>query len=230
VARLTGEIGGTPLKGQAEWFRDPAWDQTAQDEFERRLSRARAGNRPQYLHIKALALRGAHHLAGAKQLLKRVVSDYPEALDCRRCVELLGDIARGEGSTEIAETNYREVIGRWPDLNATSGMVEVSLAELLTESDRRDSNDEALRLLDSALRRGRMLNSDLFRWNVALARVAERIGDPETVARAARTALSLTNRGPQFARHPTLGVVAAAPPILEWLENAANRAGNPPPK
>jgi predicted Zn-dependent protease len=206
---------------QGEWFRDPAWDQAARDEFERRLSRARAGNRPQYLRIKALALRGARHLAGAKQLLYRVVSDYPESLDCRFCLELLGDIAREEGSAQIAERNYREVIRRWPDLNATSGMVEVSLAELLAESNRRDGDDEALRLLDSALKRGRMLNSNLFRWNVALARVAERIGDSETVTRAARTALSLTERGPQFPRHSRVGLVAAEPATLVWLEKAA---------
>ena len=205
----------------ADWFRDPGWDRATRDQFEERLNRARIGNRAQYLRIKALALRDAGELRGAKELLNRVVSDYPESMDCGFCLELLGDIGREEGSAEAAERNYREVIRRWPDLNGTSGMVEVSLAEVLTESAGLERHEEALRLLDSALKRGRMMNSDLFRWNIALARVAEQLGDAETVSRAARTAVSLTKVGPQFPRHPTVGLARPDAATLAWLERAA---------
>ena len=171
--------GPTPNRRRqsADWFRDPAWDRATRDQFEDRLNRARIGNRPQYLRIKALALRDAGELEAAKQLLNRIVSDYPDSMDCGFCLELLGDIAREEGSSENAEKHYREVLRRWPDLNGTTRMVEVSLAEVLTESAGPDRHEEALRLLDSALKRGRMMNSDLFRWNIALARVAEQLGD-----------------------------------------------------
>ena len=205
----------------ADWFRDPGWDRATRDQFEERLNRARIGNRAQYLRIKALALRDAGELHGAKELLNRVVSDYPESMDCGFCLELLGDIGREEGSAEAAERSYREVIRRWPDLNGTTGMVEVSLAEVLTVSAGPDRHEEALRLLDSALKRGRMMNSGLFRWNIALARVAEKLGDTETVARAARTALSLAKLGPQFPRHPTVGLARPDPSTLAWLEKAA---------
>jgi len=205
----------------ADWFRDPGWGRATRDQFEERLNRARIGNRAQYLRIKALALRDAGELHGAKELLNRVVSDYPDSMDCGFCLELLGDIAREEGSSETAEKNYRDVIRRWPDLNGTSGMVEVSLAEVLTESAGLERHEEALRLLDSALKRGRMMNSDLFRWNIALARVAEQLGDAETVSRAARTALSLTKVGPQFPRHPTVGLARPDAATLAWLERAA---------
>lgn len=40
-----------------EWFRSPLWDETARTEFEQRLGRARAYNRPPHLRIKAIALR-----------------------------------------------------------------------------------------------------------------------------------------------------------------------------
>jgi hypothetical protein len=100
-------------------------------------------------------------------------------------------------------------------------MVEVSLAEILTDVSGGSRHEEALRLLDSALKRGQMLNSGLFRWNVALARVAEQIGDLETVSRAAKSALSLAKRGPQFSRHPTVGLAVSDPSILAWLEKAA---------
>jgi len=39
-----------------DWFRSSDWSGDAQEEFERRLSRAGASSRPQYLRIKALAL------------------------------------------------------------------------------------------------------------------------------------------------------------------------------
>jgi predicted Zn-dependent protease len=217
--------GATPNKRRqsADWFRDPGWDRGTRDQFEERLNRARLGNRPQYLRIKALALRDAGELEAAKQLLDRVVGDYPGSMDCGICLEVLGDIARELGSSEIAEKHYREVIRRWPDLNGTTGLVEVSLAELLNEIDAPNRHDEALRLLDSALKRGRMMNSGMFRWNIALARVAEKLGDTETVSRAARTALSLTKLGPQFPRHPTVGLARPDAATLAWLERAAGR-------
>jgi len=205
----------------ANWFRDPGWDRASRDQFEERLNRARIGNRAQYLRIKALALRDAGELQGANELLNRVVSDYPESMDCGFCVELLGDIAREEGSSETAERNYRDVIRRWPDLNGTTGMVEVSLAEVLTESAGPDRHEEALRLLDSALKRARMMNSGLFRWNIALAKVAGQLGDVGTVSRAAKTALSLTKLGPQFPRHPTVGLALPDAATVAWLEKAA---------
>jgi tetratricopeptide (TPR) repeat protein len=214
--------GAAPNKRRqsADWFRDPAWDRATRNQFEERLNRARVGNRPQYLRIKALALRDAGELQGAKELLNWVVSDYPDSIDCAFCIEMLGDIGRQEGSAEVAERNYREVIRRWPDLNGTTGMVEVALAEVLTESGA-NRHEEVLRLLDSALKRGRMMNSDLFRWNIALAKVAEQLGDAETVSRAARTALSLTKLGPQFPRHPTVGLAGPDAATLAWLEKAA---------
>jgi predicted Zn-dependent protease len=189
--------------------------------FEDRLSRARDWNRPQYLRIKALALRDAGDLKTAEELLNRVVIDYPKSIDCGICLELLGDIARDEGFGETAEKYYREVIHRWPDLNGTTGLVEVSLAEVLTDSDALVRHEEALRLLDSALKRGRMMNSGLFRWNIALARAAEKLGDAKTFSRAARTALSLTKLGPQFPRHPTVGLAKPDAATLAWLEKAA---------
>jgi plasmid stabilization system protein ParE len=48
---------------------------------------------------------------------------------------------------------------------------------------------------------------ELLRWHLTLIRVAERLGEQETVQRAARTALELASRGPRLARHPSIGVV-----------------------
>jgi hypothetical protein len=47
-----------------------------------------------------------------------------------------------------------------------------------------------------------MFNNDLFRWNVAAARVAVSLGDVETRQRAARSALDLAGSGPQLPDTP----------------------------
>jgi predicted Zn-dependent protease len=204
-----------------EWYRGPRWDRDDRAEFERRLSRARDYNRPQYLRIKALALWQAGKLDEACDLLLRVTAEYAEAIDAPSATEMLGDIARQQGRTADAESFYRSVLKNWPSLSSTTWMVEVSLAELLIDRGGESAYTEALQLLDSRLARGLMFNSDLFRWNVALARVAVSLGDVETQRQAARTALSLADRGPQLPRHPTVGLVNTDKPTLTWLRRLA---------
>ncbi len=205
-----------------EWFRSPHWDQAARADFEQRLSRAQAHDRSQYLHIKALALREARMLDEARNLLLRVTTQHPLTADAAFAAELLGDLAREQGRVGVAESYYRSVLQRWPSLNGTSWMVEVSLAELLTARGGDPACNEALQLLQNRLNRvPPMLDDDLFRWHVALARAAGQLGDTETQQRAARTALSLVDRGAQFARHPTIGLVNTDKRTLAWLRQLA---------
>jgi len=205
-----------------DWFRGSAWDPASREDFERRLARARPSNRSQYIRIKALALAAAGQPDAARNLFERVIREHKDSLDCRASVEHLADLARGQGDDANAEA-YRELLTSWPDLNATSGMAEVSLAELLLKRGNRDEAQEALRLLQSAMQRrsALQLNANLFRWHLALIRAAEAIGDGATVKKAAGTALRLADRGPQFPRHPDVGVVRAEPKTIQWLRERA---------
>jgi len=205
----------------SDWFRSSAWDALSRKDFERNLARARPANRPQYIRIKGLALAATGQDVAARILFERVVRDYANSLDCRAALENLADMARMQGDLPKAEETYRRLLAQWPDLNATTGMAEVSLAEVLLDGRGIPSAGEALALLESAMRRGGALrlNPNLFRWHIALVRAAEVIGDRETVKRAATTALRLADRGPQFARHPTVGLVAADPKTLSWLRD-----------
>ena len=56
-----------------DWFRSPDWSSEAQQDFEQRLRRARAYNRPQFLRIKGLALADAGEAEGARELWLRVL-------------------------------------------------------------------------------------------------------------------------------------------------------------
>jgi hypothetical protein len=66
-----------------------------------------------------------------------------------------------------------------------------------------------------------MFDNQLFRWHLALIAAAGRLGDDQTMRRAARTALGLVGRDPQFARHPSVGVVEPDKRTLTWLRRIA---------
>ena len=210
-----------------DWFRLPEWDAAARDDFERRLARARPYNRPQYLKIKAIALREAGQTDASQGLLHRALDD-PNIYDFEAAgvTELLGDLSRKAGDRADAEQKYRHVLATWPTMNGTSGSVEISLVEVLAEKQGNDAIDEGLRLLDTWLARPQLqFDSQLFRWHVALIRLSQRIGDEETVQRAATTALTLASRGPQLPRHKTVGLVTTDEATLHWLRNLAEGRG-----
>ena len=118
-----------------------------------------------------------------------------------------------------AESSYRHVLALWPDLNTTSGMVHTSLAEVLLAQDREVT--DAMDLLEQAVPHLRF-NSQIFRWNLALARTADRLGDLETRRHAARRALELAEQGPQLSRHPDVGLARPDSATLEFLRRLAN--------
>lgn len=185
-----------------EWFRSPAWDEESRADFDRRLSRAREYNRPQYIKIKALAIREAGHTSSAEALLLRVLDEYPQSLDAAYCAELLGDHANHAGDYTVAESRYRQALALRPDMNATTGEVHVGLAETLTAQGRYDEAIAALEYVPVA-RLG--LNHSLCRWNIALSEAALGLGERQVAADAAARALDLLDAPDQFVRHKGVG-------------------------
>ena len=200
-----------------EWFRSPEWHSVAREDFQRRLGRSRKTSRSQYLRIKAIALGDAGNTDGALELLRRVVDEYPDALDVPHAFELIGDYERASGRLAEAEFAYRYILAHWPDLNTTSGMVHISLAEVLLALERVTA---ALDLLEEAVPH-LQFNSQIFRWNLALARAADLQGDVETRRLAARRALELTEQGPQLSRHPEVGLARPDLATLALLRRLA---------
>jgi predicted Zn-dependent protease len=190
-----------------DWFRGAAWDDRARSDFEARLARARPHNRQQYLRVKAVSLRAAGNGDAAWQLFERV-ADYSDGSlhETVFAWEALADMAVERGDPATAERLYRRILADQPSLSGTTGRVELSLAELLLDTGRPEARDEASALLSAWLERpGMKFDNDLFRWHLALIRAAEAIGDRETVQRAANTALTLADRGPQPPGRPDVG-------------------------
>lgn len=205
-----------------DWFRSPDWSPKAQADFEARLRRAHSGNRTQYTRIKGCALRETGQIDAARSLWLRILEgDGGHAFERAATIEHLADSYVGQDPM-TAERYYRRLLTEYPTLNGTTATAEISLAELLIDKGDRDSIDEALALLDSFLERGTPLFPNvLFRWHLALIRIAQATGEKETAQRAARTALDLAGRDPVFPRHKTVGVVDADPHTLKRLRKLA---------
>lgn len=206
-----------------DWFRSPEWDDAAHADFEAHLARARANNRQQYLRIKGVSLRAAGHLDAARELLERA-ADHPIGYSAETVAawESLADMAVERRDWASAEQLYRRILAEQPSLSGTTGSVEISLAEVLLASGRTEDRDEALTLLNSWIgRNGLKFDSQLFRWHLDLIQIAEATGDTETVRRAAGTALTLTERGPQLPRHPDVGLVQTDAATVERLRELA---------
>lgn len=203
-----------------EWYRTTDWSPEGQAEFERRLARARSYNRSQYLRIKGVHLHEAGIVDGARSLWERVLTATDEYVDVQRpgALEHLGDSYRDE-DPERAETYYRRLLAEYPTLSGTTATVEIALAELMIK---KREYDEALALLNNFLERDvSQFPNVLFRWHLALIEIASAKGDKETVKRAARTALDLSERGPVFPRHKTVGIVRTDKKTIRRLRKLA---------
>jgi len=193
-----------------DWAHDVAFDGQAMVEFERRLARARPGNRAQYLRVKGSTLLGAGRdeaVPIAISLLQRVVDDYDDFLQVPWSHELLGEAYRRLGEPDRAEYHYRMCLETADERrNGTSNVTELLIAEVLLEQSR---PEEALRLLDDEDLRGRLIwNNTIYRYCLARAR-AERAtgGNP---APWSQEALRLAQEDkPQLSRKPSVGRVKA---------------------
>jgi len=206
----------------SDWFRSREWSEESQQDFEARLARARAHNRPQYMRIKGLALAEAGKVEVARGLWRRVLEDG-SGCDFERAsaLEHLGD-SYASSDPKTAEAFYRQLLAEHPGMNGTTHTVEISLAELLLDRKDTASVDEAVVFLRAwAEKRDSPFPHTTFRWHLALIRAAELVGDVETVRKSARTALELAEMGPVFPRHGDVGVVRADRKTLKRLRMLA---------
>lgn len=202
-----------------DWYRTSRWEPDDQADFETRLRRARIASRPQYLRIKGLALEDAGNDEAAEQLWLRTLEEYPEDMEAVSVPEHLGDMAVRQGRLHDAERLYRRVFKEVPGGSGTSGLVFLSLAELLTATGR---PGEALPLLDTAdMELLSTFTSSLFRWHVAHANAALAAGDHATACADAAHALWLAEQPSQYKGHQGVGVVTPDETLLLHLRRLA---------
>lgn len=207
-----------------EWFRLSDWDTEGRAYFERKLARARASNRAQYLRIKGLALAEAGETQGARELWKRVLDDDGEfaALQAWSAAEHLGDSYAEEEPARAVEYYKRSMKGN-EHLNGTSATQHIKIAELLTRRGATDDLTEASDLLGRWPDEAQLpFPNAHFRHNLAVIELAAKTDDRKAIREAARRALELANLGPVFPDHKTVGVVDADRRTINRLEHLAN--------
>lgn len=208
-----------------EWFRSRDWTAEAEEDFEARLHRARTYKQPQYLTIKAGALRAAGGKAeteGARRLLLRVIETYPESMSVVSAHEQLGGLDAQEGDRRGAEAHYREALRLSPERHMY-GDARLRLPELLIEDGSDEARREAGELLDALPPVALTFSSQRFRYAVARARLARMSGHRAEARRYADAALrEAESAKPDFSRHPTVGRVTADTSVLREMTELAS--------
>jgi tetratricopeptide (TPR) repeat protein len=198
------------MSNKDDWFRSSNWDEESRLLFESKLARSKTGwNRAQYLRIKGLMLLTSDDpdvWEGGVALSERVIRDYgdaPERSEAALAYDALGDHYVRRGDDVQAERNYRLALKAFKGTNRASD-TEIRLAELLVRSERYADALDCLEILPNDT----LLNSQLYRLNVCLARILFHLGDHEQAPRNARRVLQLMEiTEPQLPRHPTVGLV-----------------------
>lgn len=204
-----------------DWYRHPGWTEADQEDFERRLARARAWSRPQYLRIKGHALREAGHHGAALGLWQRALDSDEDGFETPGLLESMAEAVQQDDPAR-AERLLRRLLAEYPDLNITTGMAEVALAEILIEGGSEAGLREAYRLLDSwQVKQGSPFPGNRYRCQVTYVRLAETVGDRGAAREAASLALALVGAPAPFENHPTVGLVQADSAELRWLEDLA---------
>lgn len=209
-----------------DWFRTTAWGGLHTQDFETRLARSSKQKRPQYLKVKAIALDTAGQSDEADELLRRVIVEYPDSLDCAFAHELRGDMFRRSGDLSGAEDSYRNALLRRPDLNATSGVIPLSLSEVLFEQHGPKAADEIRSLLAYPEMRI-VFNVHQVRALTLSARLADAVGNTDLRRIEAARALEAAAAPSQFSRHPGIGVSNLTDADLKELERLASPRPSP---
>jgi tetratricopeptide (TPR) repeat protein len=214
-----------------DWYRSADWSPEAQRLFEEKLRRVRkAGDRCSYLSGKATALLAttdpSRREAGIL-LLRRVIAEEPEVTwRVAGMHERLGKAYEQDGRFDEAEKEYRRCLEFYAvSRSGTTGACEIWLAEVILRTGQSEKYPEAHTLLvklgESQM--PQMFNNVRFRYVVAQARLASRMGRTDEAAEWAQAALILTEVGakPAFPRHPQVGLVQADPSTLEEMRKLA---------
>jgi len=205
-----------------EWYRTPGWTLADQEDFERRLRRAKPWNRGDYLRIKGLALWEEGLVGVARTLWIRALTETRDSFTQMPALEHLADSLRDE-DPDVAEVFYRRMLAQDPTLNGTSTMAEVHCAELLIRRGDVASLEEARTLLDAWTERDPLFPAERFAGAVVEARWHDATGRPEAAGRWAADALELAELESPLASAPGLAVRGIEPALETWLREVARR-------
>lgn len=196
------------------------WSLPAQEDFERRLRRARPDDRGEYLRITGISLEEAGLVDAARDLWWRVAAE--PGWSQTGALELLGD-SLSESDPDRAEECYRRLIDLDPTLNGTSGMAPVRLAGLLIRRSGTAELAEARDLLAAWWEDDPPFTAQRFPAAVAEAQWHVAAGALDAASEWAALALELAEEESPLPSAPGLAVGTIAPELDAWLRSLAAR-------
>src|SRR5438067_300243 len=132
------------MAGRSDWYSSADWSPEAEEEFEARLRHAR--KKGEYLRVKGAVLIRAKDESlreAGRQLLRRLVNDFPETVTVSWAHEFLGESYEKDGLYDEAEREYREALSAYERIPGVRGYAEVRLANLIASTRQREKYAEA---------------------------------------------------------------------------------------
>lgn len=212
--------------GRDDWFRGTDWSAQTQELFETKLARARESSRAQYLRIKGLELTASADDAtrsAGRDLLRRVVTEYPsdelQATWAHR--DLAASLAMDGQPEEAAEHYAAALASDRPESSAAVGLAE---AVLLARWAHRYEEALALLVGVGSGEASAPFPATRFRWNLAAARLSDRLGKREDARELAAIALRcLDEEQSPFPRHRSIGLATADKSTRRELEKLGKK-------
>ncbi len=210
-----------------DWYRNTSWNEEIEEAFENRLKRSRGDfNKSQYLRIQASHLlysQNEKFQEKGVELMKRVISSYPNESDSVFANEQLGDFYLAKSDFENAEKYFRVVTEFYYTKNRsnTSGLADLKLCEVILQTKQKEKFEEAYKIFNKFEKTGGrlLLNSDRFYYGNLRANLCYEMKKYDEASEFAKQTLEIAQiTEPQFNKHKTVGLVNATEEQIEKLK------------
>ena len=204
-----------------DWFRRTTWRHEDEEEFFKKLARARSWSRPQYLRIQAAHLVSTEDLKLlniAETLIQKLFDEYPEDNSERSsALELLGDIHKLRKEFDNALEYYKKAIQfekKYPNA-LTNAYLEY--AELVVKLKKYDQFDFAAKIVQKRIK-GAIFPIEMYKGFSILAIIYGYKGNNEKVGQFAILADKNALAGTSGLRyHQYLGIAKDRDDFLDDL-------------
>jgi len=139
-----------------DWYRRKTWTKTDEEEFFAKLGRARKDGRAQYLRVQAIELietKDKNLLAIAEDLLKRILTDYPDnRLEKSQTFNLLGELYKLRGDNEIALDYFQKSINFEKEFPNVITTAYLNFSETVIRAKKTELYDKVENLLNEKIK------------------------------------------------------------------------------
>jgi tetratricopeptide (TPR) repeat protein len=207
-----------------DWYRRKSWTKIDEEEFYLKLGRARKDSRAQYLKIQAIELletKDVKLLEVARQLLDKMLTDYPEdKFNRSSALHTLGEIAKANQDFDTAIDYYAQALAFEQVYPNMKTQAYLNYSELIVKTNKAELYDKIENLLKAEVSN---LIFPLHKYKVfsLLAIIYQDKNENELAKEFALEAEKYANAETSGLRyHKHLGLVKER---IDWLDELVNK-------